>query len=292
MALRCKKFLLISIRMSHFNLCPFWVHCWKNLAHLLSSLPIETVCCSSVPPKSSVLQVGQSLSLIFSSQAKWSSPEPWWPFAELTPNIRDWLSSTGSTETGYSTWDVVWWEPSRAHNPFLQCTGLDPVNAAQEASVPLCCHWTAGSHSACCPSDPRVPFHRPVPQLSVRSLYYCEGFFPTRCKNLLVSSVNFIKFLLVHFFSVSRSFWSVALPLSISTGPLQFIVMYRLGGSALWRLFQVTDKDCNKTNPRTDSCDTPLTTNLQVDYDCLTTLLWAESWNQFFTHMFGQPSRL
>lgn len=270
----------VSFQFMPFLSRSFTIHCWENLAHLPNSLPIETGCCSSVPPKSSILQVGQPFSLIFSSQAKWSVPESsWWPFAELTPNSHDWLFCTGSTETGHTTLDVVWWETSRGDNPFLQCTGLNPVNAAQEASVPLCCHRTVGSRSACCLSDSRVPFNRVIPQLLVPSLYYCKRFFPSRCKNLHVSSVNIIRFLLVYFSSISRPFWSVALPLSTSTGPPQFGLMYRLGSSALWGLFQVTDKDCNKTNSKTDSCDTPLITNLQVDYDCLTTVLWAKSWN-------------
>lgn len=71
----------------------------------------------------------------------------------------------------------------------------------------------------------------------------------------------------------------------------QFGVIYRLDENTLWCLLQISGKDNNKTGPRTDSCDTPLITNLQVDNDSLTTVLWAQSWNPFYTRMVVHPFR-
>ena len=102
--------------------------------------------------------------------------------------------------------------------------------------MPLCCQGTAGSCSAYCPADLKVPFHRAAPQLPVPSPYHCKGFFLPTCRNLHTPSMNFIRFLLVHFSSLSRSLWRAALTLSTLTGPPQFGVIYRLDESALWCL--------------------------------------------------------
>lgn len=75
--------------------------------------------------------------------------------------------------------------------------------------MPLCCQDTAGSCSVYSPVNSKVPFHRAA-QFSVPGLYHCKGFFLPNYSNLYVSSMNFIRFLLVHFSSLSRSLWGAA----------------------------------------------------------------------------------
>ena len=86
-------------------------------------------------------------------------------------------------------------------------------------------------------------------------------------------------FLVVYSSSISRFLWRVALPLSISTAPPQFGVTNRLDESALWCLLQVTDRVYSNTDPRADSCNTPLITNFQAENNPLATVLWDQTWN-------------
>lgn len=129
----------------------------------------------------------------------------------------------------------------------------------------LLCWATAGSCSPCCPADPKFPFQRATPQVSVLS-----HFLP-RHRNLYVSSMNFIRFLLVHFSSLSRSLGECP-----CTWASWFVLHSFVSSTDLTKVhIDISSRTLIKT--KVDSWDTPLVTKLQADNQPLTTVLWAQS---------------
>lgn len=82
-----------------------------------------------------------------------------------------------------------------------------------------------------------------------------------------------VKFLLVLFSSPPRSFRMAALP-SINWSS-QFGLVCELDTKALHGLFQMMDKDINRTDPRSDPCRMCILTSLLVERILLTAMLSA-----------------
>lgn len=63
--------------------------------------------------------------------------------------------------------------------------------------------------------DPQILSSRAPPQPIRSQPMSLEGFFPLKCKTLQLSLLNFLRFLLAHFSSMSRLLWMKAQPLRV-----------------------------------------------------------------------------
>jgi len=98
--------------------------------------------------------------------------------------------------------------------------------------------------------------------------------FPS-CKTLHFSMLHFIRFLLAHSSSLSRSFCRVALSPTVSTSPRSLVSLANFIRVSLIPSSTSLMKILNNVGPNIDSCRTPLVTGCQFEKRALTTTLWV-----------------
>ena len=111
------------------------------------------------------------------------------------------------------------------------------------------------------------------------------------CNTFHSAFLNVIKFLCACFVSLSRPLWMVSLPSVLSTAPLSLVLTPEF--LRVHSTDKVTEKDKKKTTgPDMVPSGRLLMTCLYLDLKPLTTALWLQTSNQFFTDWVVQPSTL
>lgn len=125
---------------------------------------------------------------------------------------------------------------------------LSAVLLTQPGRPSLLPGHTAGLCPAC-----HVPASSGPSQQSSFPICVIAGvFFLPHCRTLYLSLLNFIRFLLAHFFVLYRSLWQSALPQSILADPLGRCANWMVDSSRpLMRMLK-------RTGCRIDPCSTPL----------------------------------
>jgi len=117
-----------------------------------------------------------------------------------------------------------------------------------------------------------------------------EFCFP-QCKTLYLSLLNFIRFLLAHSSSLSRSSCRVTYPSKVSSSPLSLLLLANFIRVYLILSSRSLKKILNSTGPNTNPWGTPLVTDCQFEKELFTTTLWVKSVSQFPTHRIDHLSR-
>lgn len=179
--------------------------------------------------------------LLLEGQALQSWPS-WWPLTELNP-IYSLLSSTGRHKHGWSIPDVVWPVLSQK-GPVTSLDLLAMLLSVQPRMLlaPLLpgSHWL--TFSLLPTRAPRTFSADLLPRQSGPSRPRCQGFFLPRCRTLHLPLLNFIRFLLDHSSSLSRSLWMVVPYLSVLFLPPSLMSSVKLM-SVLCHLLLVNDEN-------------------------------------------------
>lgn len=117
-----------------------------------------------------------------------------------------------------------------------------------------------------------------------------QGLFLPCCSTWHLFVLNFIRFLLANSSSLSGSFRMAILPSSIWIGPPVWFHLQTWWECTPFISSRLLIKMLNRTGPRRDSCGTPLIAGVQVEYNSLTTTLFARSSNQVFYPSGFHPS--
>lgn len=146
------------------------------------------------------------------------APAPWascWPPSGLS-TIYQCLSCTRGPQTGHIILYKVSWVSRGENSHFLWPAGFTLPNTFQYADKPLLPQDPLLICSTCCSPGLPAPFLVSHHQASWLQPVLLRGVNPAQVQDLHFPLLNFKRFLMAHFSSLSR-FWMAALPSSILT---------------------------------------------------------------------------